>query len=135
MNDDKFYGDCIDGSIRMRVAEQLMDSIPALSKLKGAAYYDAEDAICSFIRDNEELIFRHVDRKYMQQDVAEFLASRKLKCSDEHLEQIALVYEDTLSNSDMRSDAEQACIHSAIKCYREYVPGCITDVKEGDANE
>lgn len=83
LNDSDFYGSCIYGSIRRQVADSLMESVPALRKLKGKDYYFAEDVICSFIEKNASIIYDHFEGVSAIDDCKYFLGGDNLAFKDE----------------------------------------------------
>lgn len=69
MVNNKFWNVCTHGSLREKVAE-FIDKSPLLSKLKGDKYYDLEDEIVDFIKQNRSLIADEVDMEYYRDDLA-----------------------------------------------------------------
>lgn len=103
MEDSRFWNEANNGSIRQKVAE-FMDSVPALSHLKGDEYYVAEDAIVAFIKTNKEAIYREVDKEYQREDVINYLQEKSddetIEKSVDELNEIVDIWQEELFESD-----------------------------------
>lgn len=73
MKNHDFWNICSNGSIREDVAK-FIDSTRAVSKLKGKAYYEFEDALINFLQSIKEKIYRECDREYLRDDVINHIA-------------------------------------------------------------
>ncbi len=94
MINDKFWNECTDGSLRQKVAS-FIDKNPAVSHLKDKAYYDFEDALVEFIRDNREMISKEVDLEYQRED---FLTQAKEEFGDDVEEAVKVLPIDVIDN-------------------------------------
>lgn len=73
MVNNDFWNLCTKDSIREDIAK-FIDSTPALSHLKGIAYYEFEDALVEFLQNVKEKIYRECDREYHREDVVNHIA-------------------------------------------------------------
>lgn len=81
MTNDKFWNECVDGSIRQKVAEFITTN-PNVYHLINKAYYDFEDAIVELIYNNRNMIAEFVNSE-SQNENSLSLTQKKLNIAFE----------------------------------------------------
>jgi hypothetical protein len=125
-----FYNVVKQGTIRERVVN-FMENDPYLTNFRGDAWYRMEDALCYFIEQNDELIFRFKDREYMTNDIMSYLEDSGLKIpNNEVLERFQEEYEDILGDSDLEADSRAQAWEHAYENITNEDPSCICEKEE-----
>lgn len=118
MRNDDFWNKCSSGSIREKIAI-FIDNSPTLSHFKGKKYYDLEDELVTFIKENRQTIFGEVEREYRREDVSARIKEKYGKKSRllKHIDTIVDEWQRVLDSCDSYWES----FWDALDCALDYL--------------